>query len=136
MDAERNRPAVARSSRRGDRGNNRGRSRSSRARRVRCGLNRRSMVRAENWAQFWRLCAANAEGLATDIQTGVEKRSSLLEHPGVHVVVAPLDRGVVLPSHKLVLVGEADLTGRRRVHRKPRGARKGVDFYEGMAKGD
>jgi transcription-repair coupling factor (superfamily II helicase) len=54
----------------------------------------------------------------------------------VDVVVAGLDRGVVLPSVKLALVAEADLTGRRRVHRKPRGARRGADHYEGLAKDD
>jgi transcription-repair coupling factor (superfamily II helicase) len=52
------------------------------------------------------------------------------------VVVAPVDRGVVLPAARLALVAEADLTGRRRVHRRPRGARRGVDHYEGLTPGD
>ena len=38
-------------------------------------------------------------------------------------VVAPLERGVVLPGAQLALVAEADLTGRRRVHRRARVAR-------------
>jgi len=54
----------------------------------------------------------------------------------VDVIVAPIDRGVVLPGVQLALVAEADLTGRRRVHRKPRGARKGIDHYEGLAVND
>jgi transcription-repair coupling factor (superfamily II helicase) len=54
----------------------------------------------------------------------------------VDVVVAPVDRGVVLPAQKLALIAEADLTGRRRVHRRPRGGRKGQDHYEGLAIGD
>ena len=54
----------------------------------------------------------------------------------MHVVVAPLDRGVVLPGVQLAIVAEADLTGRRRVHRRPRGARRGADYYEGLTKGD
>jgi transcription-repair coupling factor (superfamily II helicase) len=54
----------------------------------------------------------------------------------VDVIVAALDRGVVLPGPKLALVAEADLTGRRRVHRTPRGARKGTDHYEGLTKDD
>ena len=54
----------------------------------------------------------------------------------VDVIVAPLDRGVVLPAHHLALVAEADLTGRRRVHRRARGAQKGTDYYEGLAPGD
>ncbi len=42
--------------------------------------------------------------------------------PGaVRLLVAPLERGVVLPGAKLALVAEADLTGRRRVHRRARG---------------
>ena len=46
--------------------------------------------------------------------------------PGaVRLVVAPLERGVVLPGAQLALVAEADLTGRRRVHRRARGARQG-----------
>jgi transcription-repair coupling factor (superfamily II helicase) len=52
------------------------------------------------------------------------------------VVVAPLDRGAVLPSAHLALIAEADLTGRRRVHRTPRGARRGQDHYEGLTPND
>ena len=60
----------------------------------------------------------------------------IAEGAPVDVVVAPLDRGVVLPGAHLALVAEADLTGRRRVHRTPRGARRGVDHYEGLTSGD
>ena len=56
--------------------------------------------------------------------------------PGAHVVVAPIQKGFVLPAIKLVVVAEADLTGRRRVHRKPRGARRGEDFYDDLKVGD
>jgi transcription-repair coupling factor (superfamily II helicase) len=52
------------------------------------------------------------------------------------VVIAPLDRGAVLPGAHLALIAEADLTGRRRVHRAPRGARRGQDYYEGLTPGD
>jgi transcription-repair coupling factor (superfamily II helicase) len=54
----------------------------------------------------------------------------------VELVVAPLERGVVLPAAHLALVAEADLTGRRRVHRRARGARKGVDYYDALEPGD
>ncbi len=54
----------------------------------------------------------------------------------VDLVVAPLERGVVLPAAQLALVAEADLTGRRRVHRRARGARKGVDHYDALEPGD
>ena len=51
--------------------------------------------------------------------------------PGeIGIVVAPLERGVVVPAAGLAVIAEADLTGRRRVHRAPRGARRGADFYD------
>jgi transcription-repair coupling factor (superfamily II helicase) len=56
--------------------------------------------------------------------------------PGAYVTVAPIQKGFVLPSLKLAVVGEADLTGRRRVHRRPRGARRGEDFYDDLKVGD
>ncbi len=52
------------------------------------------------------------------------------------VVVAPLDRGFLISSLKLAVIGEADLTGRRRVHRKARGARRGQDLYDDLKPGD
>jgi transcription-repair coupling factor (superfamily II helicase) len=76
------------------------------------------------------------EGVVVDRVQTVDDRSPLLRAPGIHVVVAPLDRGAVLPAQQLALVAEADLTGRRRVHRRPRGARRGVDHYEGLTAGD
>jgi transcription-repair coupling factor (superfamily II helicase) len=56
--------------------------------------------------------------------------------PGARVTVAPLQKGFVLPALRLAVVAEADLTGRRRVHRKPRGARRGEDFYDDLKVGD
>ena len=56
--------------------------------------------------------------------------------PGARVAIAPLQKGFVLPALKLAVVAEADLTGRRRVHRKPRGARRGEDFYDDLKVGD
>ncbi len=57
--------------------------------------------------------------------------------PGaVRLLVAPLERGVVLPGAHLALVAEADLTGRRRVHRRARGARRGQDYYDDLKAGD
>ena len=57
-------------------------------------------------------------------------------HPACTSWSRPLDRGVLLPGVQLAIVAEADLTGRRRVHRRPRGARRGADYYEGLSKGD
>jgi transcription-repair coupling factor (superfamily II helicase) len=57
--------------------------------------------------------------------------------PGGHVVVAPLERGVVLPNLKLAVLGEADVTGRRRAHRRARPRRRdSVAFFEGLTPGD
>src|SRR4029453_5044023 len=57
--------------------------------------------------------------------------------PGVvGVLVAPTDRGVVVPGAGIALVAEADLTGRRRVHRQARGARRGADLYDALTPGD
>ncbi len=76
------------------------------------------------------------EGVAVDRITGVPDAGAVLRAPGIHIVVAPLDRGAVLPSQLVAFVAEADLTGRRRVHRRARGARKGLDHYEGLTVGD
>ncbi|MFI5053501.1 MAG: transcription-repair coupling factor, partial [Acidimicrobiia bacterium] len=57
--------------------------------------------------------------------------------PGsIRLVVAPIERGVVVPGAHLALVAEADLTGRRRVHRRARGARRGQDYYDALEPGD
>jgi transcription-repair coupling factor (superfamily II helicase) len=74
-----------------------------------------------------------AEG--TGSKTRIEQILTEVGAP-VDVIVAPLDRGAVLPGAHLALIAEADLTGRRRVHRTPRGARKGIDYYEGLGAND
>jgi len=43
-----------------------------------------------------------------------------LTQPGVWVVVAPLERGAVLGDARVAVLTEADLTGRRRAHRRAR----------------
>ncbi|MCU1504054.1 MAG: mfd, partial [Ilumatobacteraceae bacterium] len=47
-----------------------------------------------------------------------------LTKPGGYIVVAPLHRGFTVPAAKLAVVAEADLTGRRRTHRKARPRRR------------
>jgi transcription-repair coupling factor (superfamily II helicase) len=76
------------------------------------------------------------EGVGVDRISDIPDRGAVLGAPGIHIVVAPLDRGAVLPTQQVALVAEADLTGRRRVHRRARGARKGLDHYEGLTVGD
>ncbi|HEX6237646.1 MAG TPA: transcription-repair coupling factor, partial [Acidimicrobiales bacterium] len=63
----------------------------------------------------------------------------LLSSEGVsaEVVVAPLERGTVLPSVKLAVLAEADLTGRRRAHRRARPRRRDAErFFEDLTVGD
>jgi transcription-repair coupling factor (superfamily II helicase) len=74
-----------------------------------------------------------AEGSGS--KTRIEQILSEVGAPA-DVLVAPIDRGAVLPGARLALIAEADLTGRRRVHRTPRSARRGPDYYEGLHAGD
>ncbi|MGQ0803571.1 MAG: transcription-repair coupling factor [Actinomycetota bacterium] len=79
--------------------------------------------------------------LAAEGAGSAERLRDVLAGEGVvdvDIVVAPLERGVVSPPAKLALVAEADLTGRRRVHRAPRrrGAQRTTDFYDALEPGD
>ncbi len=58
--------------------------------------------------------------------------------PGVHVVVEHMERGFVLPDAKIAVLTEAELTGRRRSHRRarPRSKRQSDGFFEGLNPGD
>jgi transcription-repair coupling factor (superfamily II helicase) len=97
----------------------------------------RVLLAAEGRGSADRLAQVLAdEGVVIDIVAAVPDRSPLLDTPGARIVVAPLDRGAVVPGARLALVAEADLTGRRRVHRTPRGAKRTHDYYEGLATGD
>lgn len=61
-----------------------------------------------------------------------------LTKPGGHVVVAPLERGVVLPEIKLAVLSESDVTGRRRSHRtaRARPKRESAGFFDTLQSGD
>ncbi len=58
--------------------------------------------------------------------------------PGVHVVVEHMERGFVLPDAKMAVLTEAELTGRRRAHRRARqrSKRQSDGFFEGLSPGD
>jgi len=56
--------------------------------------------------------------------------------PGGHIVSVALDRGAILPSIKLAVFSEADLTGRRRTHRRSKARRRdNVKFFEDLSEG-
>ncbi len=96
--------------------------------------------------------AAEGEGSADRIQTilrdeglrvevvpaGVEVEIGARTRPGVQIVVASVERGFILPSVKLAVMSESDLTGRRRAHRKARTRkrREAQAFFEDLKTGD
>ena len=59
-----------------------------------------------------------------------------LVEPGGHITVAPINRGFILPSVKLAVLSESDVTGRRRTHRvaKPR-KRQAQGYFDDLTVG-
>ncbi len=87
--------------------------------------------------------AADGEGSATRIAAlladeGVHLApGGRVDQPGGHVVVAPIERGFLLPSVKLAVLSEADVTGRRRAHRRARPRRRETQgFFDDLKPGD
>ncbi len=70
----------------------------------------------------------------------LESETSITKHlarPGGYVVTAPIHRGCNLPLAKLAIVAEADLTGRRRAHRRSRPRkRQGTGLFEDLKPGN
>ncbi len=59
-----------------------------------------------------------------------------LTTPGARIVVAPVDRGFVLPGARVAVLAESDVTGRRRPHRQARTRARPVDgFFDDLAPG-
>ncbi|OWY63101.1 transcription-repair coupling factor, partial [cyanobacterium TDX16] len=66
-----------------------------------------------------------------------EPGSDALAKPGGHLAVAALDRGFVLPSLKLAVVAERDVTGRRRSHRPAKARKRDTrGFFDDLEVGD
>ncbi|MEZ5255401.1 MAG: CarD family transcriptional regulator [Ilumatobacteraceae bacterium] len=60
-----------------------------------------------------------------------------LPRSGGAIVVAPLHRGCTIPSVKIAVIAEADLTGRRRTHRRPRPRKRDTSgFFEDLKPGN
>ncbi|HET7489940.1 MAG TPA: transcription-repair coupling factor [Acidimicrobiales bacterium] len=77
--------------------------------------------------------AADGEGTAARIERRLRDEGVT----GAEVVVAPLERGFILPTVKLAVLGESDVTGRRRAHRRPKPrARLTEGFFDDLAPGD
>ena len=68
----------------------------------------------------------------TDGGSGLDSASD----SGGCVVVAPIQRGFVLPDSRLAVLGEADLTGRRRAHRRIRPRQSSAAELDDLAAGD
>ena len=95
----------------------------------------------------WRVVvAADGDGSAQRIQQllrergldfEIAKQGDDLSRPGGRVVIAPLHRGCTVPSAKVAIVAEGDLTGRRRTHRQPRPRkRESGGFFEDLKPGN
>ncbi len=68
---------------------------------------------------------------------GASPSASDLRRAGGQILVATLDRGVILPGARLAILAEADLTGRRRMHRPPAARRRDTQrFFEDLKVGD
>jgi transcription-repair coupling factor (superfamily II helicase) len=81
----------------------------------------------------------DSEGLVAGllIDEPPEKAAVELRRPGVHIVVAALDRGGVITGAKLAIVAEPDVTGRRRPHRQARARPRATEgFFDDLAPGD
>ena len=85
--------------------------------------------------------AGSAERIAVVLESegitvGRKSAGEQLRASGVHVVVAPLERGFVLDAAHLGVLTEADLTGRRRAHRAPRARVRPVEgFFDDLEPG-
>ena len=92
-------------------------------------------VCAEGSGSAARLAAVlSEEGLSVPV---VDDPRPDLAGSGIRVVVAAVDRGFVAGGAKVAVLGESDLTGRRRPHRVARARARATDgFFDDLAPGD
>jgi len=76
-------------------------------------------------------------GLSFSVLESEAAINQQLTRPGGYIVTAPLHRGCNVPLAKLAVVAEADLTGRRRAHRRARPRkRQGTGLFEDLKPGN
>jgi transcription-repair coupling factor (superfamily II helicase) len=76
-------------------------------------------------------------GFSFPVITSSAPSRAELNSAGGMIVVAPLERGCILPGVRLALLAEADLSGRRRTHRAARAPRRDAQrFFEDLHVGD
>ncbi|MEJ5256296.1 MAG: transcription-repair coupling factor [Acidimicrobiales bacterium] len=74
------------------------------------------------------------QGLEVELD---EAGTTNLAQPGGRIVVAPLERGFILPRIRLAVLSESDVTGRRRAHRRSRPRPRGAQgFFDDLKPGD
>ena len=95
-------------------------------------------VCAEGSGSATRLAAVLAEeGLAVEVVETGDGDGPDLSRPGIRVVADPLEHGFVIPTVKVAVLAEADMTGRRRAHRPARARARPTDgFFDDLAPGD
>ena len=73
------------------------------------------------------------QGIALRRAAGLDDLST----PGGSIVVAPLERGFILPNANLAVLTEAEVTGRRRTHRRARPRKRAAQgFFDDLKPGD
>ena len=96
----------------------------------------RVVIGADGAGSAARLAHVFADG---GVDVGIDEgRGVDLTRPGAVITVAPLERGFILPSVQLAVLTEADVTGRRRAHRRarPRRRQAGTGIVDDLAPGD
>lgn len=100
------------------------------------------LASADGGAVAQRISSLTTDGyrvvVAADGAGSAERLERLLGELGVYpeITVQPLERGFVFSSAKLAVLTEADVTGRRRVHRRAKPRRRTEGYFDDLTPGD